>query len=79
RLRHFMADAGHELRTPLTAVQGFAELLLDEPGTPPERRAEALALIAANADRMSRLVDDLFLLAKLGDTPAAHREPVDLL
>ncbi|MDT0418413.1 HAMP domain-containing sensor histidine kinase [Streptomyces sp. DSM 41982] len=79
RLRRFMADAGHELRTPLTAVQGFAELLLDEPATAPERRAEALALVARNADRMSRLVDDLFLLAKLGDTPAAHREPVDLL
>ncbi|MFJ4438983.1 sensor histidine kinase [Streptomyces sp. NPDC088923] len=79
RLRRFMADAGHELRTPLTAVQGFAELLLAEPATAPERRAEALALVAANADRMSRLVDDLFLLAKLGDTPAAHREPVDLL
>ncbi|WP_030994712.1 sensor histidine kinase [Streptomyces sp. NRRL F-5630] len=79
RLRRFMADAGHELRTPLTAVQGFAELLLAEPAMAPERRAEALALVAGNADRMSRLVDDLFLLAKLGDTPAAHREPVDLL
>ncbi|MEE1803920.1 MULTISPECIES: sensor histidine kinase [unclassified Streptomyces] len=79
QLRHFMADAGHELRTPLTAIQGFAELLLDEPGVSGRRRHEAHALIAHNADRMSRLVDDLFLLAKLGDTPAAHREPVDLL
>ncbi|MFF2330674.1 MULTISPECIES: sensor histidine kinase [unclassified Streptomyces] len=79
QLRHFMADAGHELRTPLTAIQGFAELLLDEPGMPGRRRHEAHTLIAHNADRMSRLVDDLFLLAKLGDTPAAHREPVDLL
>ncbi|WP_435129858.1 sensor histidine kinase [Actinacidiphila sp. bgisy144] len=79
RLRRFLADAGHELRTPLTAVQGFAELLLDEPGMADRRRREAHALIAHNADRMSRLVDDLFLLAKLGDTPAAHREQVDLL
>ncbi|MFC4333420.1 sensor histidine kinase [Streptomyces andamanensis] len=79
RLRHFMADAGHELRTPLTAIQGFAELLLDEPGMSDRRRQEAHALIAHNADRMSRLVDDLFLLAKLGDAPVAHREPVDLL
>ncbi|MFB7547231.1 sensor histidine kinase [Streptomyces sp. NPDC056154] len=79
QLRHFLADAGHELRTPLTAIQGFAELLLDEPGMPGRRRHEAHTLTARNADRMSRLVDDLFLLAKLGDTPAAHREPVDLL
>ncbi|WP_433340057.1 sensor histidine kinase [Streptomyces sp. CA-253872] len=79
RLRHFMADAGHELRTPLTAVQGFAELLIDEPAMTPQRRAQAHALIARDAERMSRLVDGLFLLAKLGDSPTTHREPVDLL
>ncbi|MFB8266058.1 sensor histidine kinase [Streptomyces sp. NPDC055955] len=83
QLRRFLADAGHELRTPLTAVQGFAELLFDEPDMAHRRRHEAHTLIAHNADRMSRLVDDLFLLAKLVDsessTPAAHREPVDLL
>lgn len=79
QLRRFMADAGHELRTPLTAIQGFAELLLAEPGMPGHRSNEAHALIAHNADRMSRLVEDLFLLAKLGDRPASHREPVDLL
>ncbi|WP_335932823.1 sensor histidine kinase [Streptomyces sp. PTD5-9] len=81
QLRRFLADAGHELRTPLTAVQGFAELLLDEPDMAAGRRREAHTLIVHNADRMSRLVDDLFLLAKLGDsdTPAVHREPVDLL
>ncbi|WP_070014555.1 sensor histidine kinase [Streptomyces nanshensis] len=79
QLRRFMADAGHELRTPLTAIQGFAELLLDEPRMPVRRRHEAHALVAHNADRMSRLVEDLFLLAKLGDAPARHREQVDLL
>ncbi|MEU0633515.1 HAMP domain-containing sensor histidine kinase [Streptomyces sp. NPDC005989] len=79
RMRRFMADAGHELRTPLTAIQGFAELLHDDPRMPAERRTEAHALIAANADRMSRLVDDLFLLAKLGHAPDPRREPVDLL
>lgn len=79
RLRRFMADAGHELRTPLTSIQGFAELLLQHPCTPPTRRHEAHELIAQNADRMSRLVDDLFLLATLGYTPTPHREPVDLL
>ncbi|MEU0131409.1 HAMP domain-containing sensor histidine kinase [Streptomyces sp. NPDC006289] len=79
QMRRFMADAGHELRTPLTAIQGFSELLHDDPRMSAERRTEALALIAANADRMSRLVDDLFLLAKLGHAPGPHPEPVDLL
>ncbi|MGW2896177.1 sensor histidine kinase [Streptomyces sp. NPDC001212] len=79
QLRRFMADAGHELRTPLTAIQGFAELLLDEPRMSDLRRHEAHTLINHNAERMSRLVDDLFLLATLGDTPLPHREPVDLL
>ncbi|MER5275792.1 HAMP domain-containing sensor histidine kinase [Streptomyces sp. NPDC002809] len=79
RLRRFMADAGHELRTPLTSIQGFAELLVAHPRTPAARRREAHELIARNAERMSRLVDDLFLLAKLGYAPEAHRETVDLL
>ncbi|MDX3328744.1 MULTISPECIES: ATP-binding protein [Streptomyces] len=79
RLRRFMADAGHELRTPLTSLQGFAELLLDEPDMAPARRREAHELIAQNADRMSRLVDSLFLLAKLGDAPTTEHGPVDLL
>ncbi|MET9434067.1 HAMP domain-containing sensor histidine kinase [Streptomyces sp. NPDC006551] len=79
QMRRFMADAGHELRTPLTAIQGFAELLHDDPRMPAEQRTEAHALIAANANRMSRLVDDLFLLAKLGYAPGPHAEPVDLL
>lgn len=79
RLRRFMADAGHELRTPLTSLQGFAELLLHEPHMSPDRRREAHELIAQNADRMSRLVDSLFLLAKLGDAPTTEHGPVDLL
>lgn len=79
KLRRFMADAGHELRTPLTAIQGFAELLHAAPQMAEHRRAEAHALIVTNADRMSRLVDDLFLLAKLDHAPEPHRDPVDLL
>ncbi|MFC9945941.1 sensor histidine kinase [Streptomyces pratensis] len=78
-LRRFMADAGHELRTPLTSLQGFAELLLHDPHMSRSRRREAHELIAQNADRMSRLVDSLFLLAKLGDAPTTEHGPVDLL
>ncbi|MGX2994012.1 sensor histidine kinase [Streptomyces sp. JNUCC 64] len=79
QLRRFLADAGHELRTPLTAVQGFAELLLHEPDMSDERRHEAHGLLSQNAERVSRLVDDLFLLAALGRAPHPHQETVDLL
>ncbi|MEU0137752.1 HAMP domain-containing sensor histidine kinase [Streptomyces sp. NPDC006296] len=78
-LRRFLADAGHELRTPLTSLQGFAELLLHDPGMSVSRRREAHELIARNAERMSHLVDGLFLLAKLGDAPTTEHGPVDLL
>lgn len=79
RLRNFMADAGHELRTPLTSLQGFAELLVQEPEMGPERRWEAQQLIVRNAERMSRLVESLSQLAKLGDVLPTQRQPVDLL
>ncbi|SED95805.1 two-component system, OmpR family, sensor kinase [Streptomyces sp. KS_5] len=79
RLRHFLADAGHELRTPLTSLQGFAELLVQEPDMSPRRRHEAQQLIVRNAERMSRLVDSLSQLAKLGDVPAMQWQRVDLL
>ncbi|BBC31098.1 hypothetical protein SGFS_023920 [Streptomyces graminofaciens] len=79
QLRHFLADAGHELRTPLTSLQGFAELLVQEPEMSPQRRQEAQQLIVWNAERMSRLVDSLSQLAKLGDVPAMRWQAVDLL
>ncbi|MER5753902.1 HAMP domain-containing sensor histidine kinase [Streptomyces sp. NPDC002088] len=79
RLRRFLADAGHELRTPLTSLQGFAQLLVGEPEMSPARRHEAHQLMVQNAERMSRLVDDLFQLAKLSDEPVVRREHMDLL
>ncbi|MDT0541190.1 MULTISPECIES: sensor histidine kinase [Streptomyces] len=79
RLRRFVADAGHELRTPLTSVQGFAELALRHEGRSSAERREADRLIAQNAERISLLVDDLLLLAKLDKEPAYRSEQVDLL
>lgn len=58
--RQFADDAGHELRTPLTIVRGHLELLDDDP----EERRETLALVTDELDRMSRIVDDLLLLAR---------------
>lgn len=79
RLRRFVADAGHELRTPLTAIQGFAQLALRSDRRTTSERQEADRHIAQNAERMSLLVDDLQLLAKLDRHPDYQQENVDLL
>ncbi|WP_211268571.1 HAMP domain-containing sensor histidine kinase [Actinoplanes subtropicus] len=79
RLRRFVSDAGHELRTPLTTIQGFAQLALRRRESPAAELDEADRLIAQNAERMSLLVNDLLLLAKLDREPVYRREPVDLL
>ncbi|WPB88773.1 sensor histidine kinase [Streptomyces malaysiensis] len=78
RLRHFAADASHELRTPVASVRGHAELALRHPGPVPEKVRHALDRIQAESERMSTLVDDLLLLARLdAGRPLASR-PVDL-
>lgn len=79
RLRRFVADAGHELRTPLTAIQGFAQLALRSDRRTARERQEADRHIAHNAERMSLLVDDLQLLAKLDRHADYQQENVDLL
>lgn len=79
RLRRFVADAGHELRTPLTTIQGFAQLALRSPDRDPDDRAEADRVIARDAERMSRLIGDLLLLARLDREPVPRTAEVDLL
>jgi signal transduction histidine kinase len=58
--REFVNDAGHELRTPITIIRGHLELMEDDP----QEQQETLALVIGELDRMSRLVDDMILLAK---------------
>jgi two-component system, OmpR family, sensor kinase len=72
--RAFVDDAGHELRTPITIVRGHLELLGDDP----DERREAVALVTDELDRMSRIVDDLLLLAKLEHPEYLRTEPVDV-
>ena len=62
--RQFVADASHELRTPVAVVRGEAEVALARAHRDPAEYREALELIHEEARRMSRLVDDLFLLAR---------------
>ena len=78
RLRRFAADASHELRTPLSAIRGYAELALRHPGPVPEDVTHALRRVESESARMTVLVDDLLLLARLDAGRPLEREPVDL-
>jgi two-component system OmpR family sensor kinase len=78
RLRRFAADASHELRTPLAAIRGYAELALLHPGQSPEPVTHALSRVLSESTRMSVLVDDLLLLARLDAGRPLSREPVDV-
>ena len=77
RVRQFVADASHELRTPLAAIRGYAELARrDETDT--GGVAHALRRVESESERMTTLVDDLLLLARLDSGRPLSREPVDL-
>ncbi len=78
RVRRFVADASHELRTPLASIRGYAELTRrgrEQPG--PETR-HALGRIESEAERMTGLVEDLLLLARLDSGRPLSYESTDL-
>ena len=78
RLRRFVADASHELRTPLTAIRGFAELHRQGAIQGEEKTSELVRRIEQESIRMSTLVEDLLLLARLDQSREMESEPVDL-
>jgi two-component system OmpR family sensor kinase len=78
RVRRFVADASHELRNPLAAIRGYAELTRRSRAEMPEDAAFAMSRVEAEAERMSRLVEDLLLLARLDSGPAIEVAPTDL-
>src|SRR5438105_9106455 len=61
--RDFIANVSHELRTPLTSLLGYTETLLDESAD--AKTHEFLDIIRRNAQRMSRLTEDLLTLARV--------------
>ena len=65
RVRQFVADASHELRTPLAAIRGYAELAARGSALVPPDVAHSMNRIQSEAVRMSALVEDLLLLARL--------------
>ena len=78
RLRRFVADASHELRTPLAAVRAYAELFGRGAESRPEDLARSMSGITRETERMSVLVDDLLLLARLDEGRPLERERVQL-
>lgn len=78
RVRRFVADASHELRTPLAAIRGYTELAQRRSDDLPDEVAHALGRVASESDRMTHLVEDLLLLARLDSGRPLQREPVDL-
>lgn len=72
--RVFVDDAGHELRTPITIVRGHLELMGDDPAD----REETVRLVTDELDRMSRIVEDLLLLAGAERPDFVRPEPVQV-
>ncbi len=78
QVRQFVADASHELRTPLAAIRGYAELSRRSGQPVPPEVAHVLNRVESEAKRMTTMVEDLLLLARLdAGRPLAH-DPVDL-
>ena len=78
RQQAFVSDASHELRTPLTAIRGQLEVLArsENPDAAEVRRVQRL--VAAEVDRMTRLTEDLLLLAHTDESRFIQREAIEL-
>jgi two-component system OmpR family sensor kinase len=78
KVRRFVADASHELRNPLASIRGYAELTRRGADELPSDAAHALGRIEAESERMSALVQDLLLLARLDSEPTLDLHPTDV-
>jgi two-component system OmpR family sensor kinase len=81
QMRRFVADASHELRTPLASIRGYSELslkALDQQQVATEDTKLSLERIQAQSLRMTRLVEDLLLLARLDEGQELVYDPIDL-
>jgi len=78
KVRQFVADASHELRNPLAAIRGYAELTRRDREQLPTEAAYAMSRVESEAERMSHLVEDMLLLARLDAGPDLDLKPCDL-
>jgi two-component system OmpR family sensor kinase len=78
QVRQFVADASHELRTPLASIRGYAELVRRLPEPVPDTAMHAMARVESETKRMTGLVEDMLLLARLDAGRDLDRVEVDL-
>ena len=78
KVRQFVADASHELRTPLASIRGYAELTRRGNFVLPDDVVHSIGRVESEAVRMTSLVEDLLLLARLDEGRDLQRAPVDL-
>jgi two-component system OmpR family sensor kinase len=79
RLQLFVADASHELRTPVDAVAAYAELFEGDARDHPDDLARAMRGIRRETQRLSTLIDELLLLARVDEQGLRRREPIDVV
>ncbi|NMR28547.1 HAMP domain-containing sensor histidine kinase [Crystallibacter degradans] len=77
KLRQFVADASHELRTPLTAIRGYSEMIRLTENLSEEGRS-SISRVESESKRMTALVEDLLLLARMEEGHRAEQHDVDL-
>ncbi len=78
KVRAFVADASHELRTPLASIRGYAELTRRGGHDLPADVVHAIGRVESESVRMTALVEELLLLARLDEGAAIEHAPVDL-
>ncbi|MEO8364237.1 MAG: ATP-binding protein [Ilumatobacteraceae bacterium] len=78
RMREFLGDASHELRTPLTVVRGYVDILFSGQQLSDEQRERAIRRLVSESRRMDLIINDLLLLAELGEEHMAFDDQVDL-
>ncbi|MDX6327450.1 MAG: two-component system, OmpR family, sensor kinase [Nocardioidaceae bacterium] len=78
QVRQFVADASHELRTPLSTIHGYAELSRRSQPPDVDQLRSAMTKVESETHRMSALVEDLLLLARLDAGRPLSRDDVDL-
>ncbi|NNH09044.1 HAMP domain-containing protein [Cellulomonas fimi] len=79
QVRQFVADASHELRTPLASIRGYAELVRRLPDDLPPEALVAMGRVESESRRMTGLVEDMLLLARLDAGRPLDTEPVDVV